>query len=447
MNKMIKRLLCLAIALGVAVIPFTAAFAADKAEDKTMKEEYIACAVNSTCVIDAYGDNNKNAVKIQPEDNGFAGVWLALPELNQKNAGDEVHIEARIRFEAETPYGYSYADVVDNKGNVIDGQFKVNKWQNLVFDAEIYVKEGKKCVFVGFKTAKNNDIYLSDIAVTDDVYTTENMFGGVKMTIIEPEKNQTEGFMLVTENGKIIMIDGGDQYDKDNVVKLIRQHKNEVDDWHVSHYHCDHVFALIRILEEEDIFIKNLYYDFNVSNDILEKYGDEDNYLVARMKKAVEENRSKIGNVITPEKGNEFVTDGVKVKILNNAKFRAMANMPNDSSIVLKVETPGKKILFLGDLGTYGDVLLKDEYFYNEIRDCEVVQLGHHGQNGVSDKFYQSLPAMKTAIYCAPEWLFDCNAGKGIGSGSWQTLRTREIMRVLKIRKTYSLKYGRVELG
>ena len=54
---------------------------------------------------------------------------------------------------------------------------------------------------------------------------------------------------------------------------------------------------------------------------------------------------------------------------------------------------------------------------------------------------------MKTAIYCAPEWLFDCNAGKGIGSGSWQTLRTREIMRVLKIRKTYSLKYGRVELG
>ena len=169
MNKTIKRLLCLAIALGVAVIPFTAAFAADKAEDKTMKEEYIACAVNSTCVIDAYGDNNKNAVKIQPEDNGFAGVWLALPELNQKNAGDEVHIEARIRFEAETPYGYSYADVVDNKGNVIDGQFKVNKWQNLVFDAEIYVKEGKKCVFVGFKTAKNNDIYLSENAVTDDV--------------------------------------------------------------------------------------------------------------------------------------------------------------------------------------------------------------------------------------------------------------------------------------
>ena len=87
MNKMIKRLLCLAIALGVAVIPFTAAFAADKEEDKTMKEEYIARAVNSTCVIDAYGDNNENAVKIQPEDNGFAGVWLALPELNQKKRG------------------------------------------------------------------------------------------------------------------------------------------------------------------------------------------------------------------------------------------------------------------------------------------------------------------------------------------------------------------------
>lgn len=447
MNKILKKLLVFVLALGAAVVPFTAAVAVGDGEEGFMKEEYIAGTTNATCVIDAYGDNGKNAVKIQPEDNGFAGVWLALPSLTEKKAGDKVHIEARIRFEAETPYGYSYADVVDNKGNVIDGQFKVNKWQNLVFDVEIYSREGKNCVFVGFKTAKNNDIYLSDITVSDDVYETENMFGGVKMTIIEPEKNQTEGFMLVTKNGKIIMIDGGDQYDKDNVVKLIRQHKNEVDAWYISHYHCDHVFTLIRILEEEDIFIGNLYYDFDVTDEILEKYGDEDNYLVARMKKAVEENRSKIGNIITPEKGNEFVTDEVKVKILNNAMFRESANMPNDSSIVFKVETPGKKILFLGDLGTYGDVLLKDEYFCNEIRDCEVVQLGHHGQNGVSDKFYQSLPEMKVAIYCAPEWLFDCNAGKGIGSGSWLTLRTREIMRVLKIRKTCSLKYGRVELG
>lgn len=447
MNKILKKLLVFVLALGAAIVPFTAVVAADTEEEGIMKEEYIVGTVNADCVIDAYGDNDKNAVKIQPADNGFAGVWLALPGLQAKKAGEKIHIEARIRFEAETLYGYSYADVVDNKGNVIDGQFKVNKWQNLIFDAEIYSREGKNSVFVGFKTAKNNDIYLSDVSVTDDVYETKNMFGGVKMTIIEPEKNQTEGFMLVTENKKIIMIDGGDQYDKDNVVKLIRQYKNEVDDWYISHYHCDHVFALIRILEEEDIFIKNLYYDFNVTDEILEKYGDEDNYLVARMKKAVGENRSKIGNVITPEKGNEFTTDGVKVKILNNATFRAMANMPNDSSIVFKVETPGKNILFLGDLGAYGDALLKDEYFYNEIQDCEVVQLGHHGQSGVSDKFYQSLPAMKVAIYCAPEWLFDCNSGKGVGSGSWLTLRTREIMRVLKIRKTCSLKYGRAELG
>ena len=73
------------------------------------------------------------------------------------------------------------------------------------------------------------------------------------------------------------------------------------------------------------------------------------------------------------------------------------------------------------------------------------MQLGHHGQHGASDKFYKTLTSMEVALYCAPQWLFDCDDGKGAGSRTdLLTLRTRELMRVLKVRKTYSLKYGRL---
>ena len=55
---------------------------------------------------------------------------------------------------------------------------------------------------------------------------------------------------------------------------------------------------------------------------------------------------------------------------------------------------------------------------------------------------------MEVALYCAPQWLFDCDDGKGAGSRTdLLTLRTRELMRVLKVRRTYSLKYGRLVIG
>lgn len=86
MNKILKKILVFVLALGAAIVPFTAVVAADTEEEGIMKEEYIVGTVNAGCVIDAYGDNNKNAVKIQPSDNGFAGVWLALPGLQAKKS-------------------------------------------------------------------------------------------------------------------------------------------------------------------------------------------------------------------------------------------------------------------------------------------------------------------------------------------------------------------------
>ena len=53
MNKILKKLLVFVLALGAAIVPFTAVVAADTEEEGIMKEEYIVGTVNAGCVIDA----------------------------------------------------------------------------------------------------------------------------------------------------------------------------------------------------------------------------------------------------------------------------------------------------------------------------------------------------------------------------------------------------------
>lgn len=419
-----------------------------KAEDNlAVGKENIQSIVNAECVVDTLGTGGGNSLKITPADNGLSGIWYTAPELDKYSFGDKVHFETTVRLD-QSGVKYASADFANEAGEYIDGGFRIRKWQNLLYDATVYVRDGKKCVFIGVKNGENVTINLSKVAFSDDVYDKSDMFGGVTLYQIEPQVNQTEGFMLVTKNGKIVMMDGGDYKDKDTVLNLIRSYKNEVDYWFVSHYHCDHVYSVLRILNEEDIYIRNLYFDFDVSDEVLNAYGDEDNHLVAEFREAVANNRSKIGNVITPAKRDEYVIDeDLKVKVLNKAYFREQSNMPNDSSVVYKFETPKKSILFLGDMGTYGDDLIKDEYFKSEAETCEVVQMGHHGQNGVSNNFYKSLKAMKVCLYCAPAYVFDCDDGNGYGTVTrLKTLETRELMRTLKVRLTISCKNGRTVL-
>lgn len=446
MRKSITFLLLLVLCFGLSSSYGGAVMAEDNG---MMKESDVQSVTNASCTVSEVGEKGKNSLLLEAKDGGFAGVWLAFEELDDFAVGEKAHVELRVRAEASTVTGYSAIKFVDEASEYIDGVFRVKVWQNLLFDARVYLREGKKCVFLGVKNANDVKVYLGFSTVSKDVYDENNLFGGVKLYMIEPEKNQSESFVFVTTSGKIIVIDGGDYEDKDSLLSVIRTYKNEVDDWYVSHYHCDHVYALIRILNEENIYIRNLYYDFNVSEETLDKYGDEDNHLVKDMAEAVKINAHKIGKIVTPKKGDEFVTDDVKIKVLNDAKFLERANMPNDSTVAYKAETPGKSVLFLGDLGAYGGTLLKDKndkYFLNEAKTCEVVQLAHHGQSGIDINDYKYLTSMKVALYCAPRWLFDCDSGSGAGSGPWQTLKTREAMRVLKVRYSFASDNGRILL-
>ena len=60
----------------------------------------------------------------------------------------------------------------------------------------------------------------------------------------------------------------------------------------------------------------------------------------------------------------------------------------------------------------------------------DVVQMAHHGQNGVDKEFYAHIMP-KVCLYCTPDWLWENDNGGGRNSGPWKTLETRRWMEEL----------------
>ena len=59
------------------------------------------------------------------------------------------------------------------------------------------------------------------------------------------------GYLYKTPNGQIVAIDGGNPSDKDTVINAIKELGGHVHHWFITHYHDDHVGAIIETLKTE----------------------------------------------------------------------------------------------------------------------------------------------------------------------------------------------------
>jgi hypothetical protein len=341
---------------------------------------------------------------------------------------------------------YSQGKLVDCENEEIDSAFPIGKIQVVTYQTKTVIKSGKVGLYVGFCGITGETYTISNLQISDKTQLSYPIFGG-DITLYQFEQNyaQSMGFCFVTKNKKLILIDGGAVADTQSIYNFILENGGVVDGWFLTHYHDDHVGALCSILSKEDckIKIKNLYYNFPNYND-LNGTEDADNRYVKLISEIIENKKDIVLNVDGKiKKSDEFIIDDIKIKVLNDAYFGTF-NFVNNSSVVFKVETPKEHVLFFGDLAQRGEELLKDEYFLSEMKTCTIVQTAHHGQDGVSDRVYQSLDKIKVCLYCAAGWLFDCDVGEGVGSGIWETLHTRELMRTLGVIKTFNSKRGRV---
>lgn len=257
-----------------------------------------------------------------------------------------------------------------------------------------------------------------------------------------PGKQQMNSYVLLTDNGKVCVIDGGMPADALYPRGFLEALGNEVEAWFITHPHSDHIGALNEILKDQEGLRIHRIYHSALSTAFVEQY---EKGAAELTKEFYERLRKFDGRVINMTEPGLVIKAGKTIfKVLGVKNEEITVNAYNNRSIVLKVWDKKKSVLFLGDLGVEGgDKLLNGPYRAD--LTCDYLQMAHHGQNGVSKDFYRSI-SFKACLWPTPRWLYDNDAGKGYNTHNWGTIEIRNLMDEIGIKKHYWMFEGLREI-
>lgn len=215
-------------------------------------------------------------------------------------------------------------------------------------------------------------------------------------------------YVVQTANGKVIVMDGGFEAEKDYLRGFIDALGGKVDAWIISHPHDDHITAIIALLENpKGLKIDKIYH--SRFPDVLIDAESEKTAEITRKFYSLLDNATDI-EVVDCHCGDEFEIDGVNFKILSE-KNPEMANRNpyNNSSMAYKMWDSEKSFIFLGDLGVEGGRKLLDSEYAKDL-ECDYLQMAHHGQNGCDKKFYQTVK-FRACLWPSPKWVYNAPMG------------------------------------
>lgn len=271
-----------------------------------------------------------------------------------------------------------------------------------------------------------------------------NIFG--KTTQLTQLKNnssrQMMGYIIKTDNNKIIVIDGGLKEDAPSLINKINENGGEVEAWFLTHPHMDHIGAFQEIVETSNVKINNVYTTLNE----LSWYEEYEKNRISEIKEffSIIENekiKDKKHDVSLNEK---IKIDNIECEILGIKNPEITINPINNSSMVIKMKTHSKNIIFLADTGVEsGQKLLKNQ---KEKLKADIVQMAHHGQSGAEKEVYEQIKP-EICLWSTPEWLWNNDPGTGYNTGIWKTIETRKWMEDLGVTENYVEKDGDITIN
>ena len=214
------------------------------------------------------------------------------------------------------------------------------------------------------------------------------------------------GYVIVSENGRLIVIDGGYGDDAGNILELLEQNSEndvvQVDLWIVTHPHYDHYGALRELAEnpklKERINVGKIVYRFPL--EFVGKDGKPRNLESACAKMAL------IASIFgaeehIPERGERIVIDGVEIEFLYVPDDCSILNTgggnANLCSLIFTVKGGGQKVMFTGD--AYGRTMQMTAWRYKGSLACDVLQMPHHGLcDAYNAEFYREVNAKTLLI-------------------------------------------------
>ena len=224
-----------------------------------------------------------------------------------------------------------------------------------------------------------------------------------------PDASGNQGMFYTLHNeltGALIVIDSGWEQNEQQVRDAINQYGGVVDVWFITHYHNDHVDAFNRIWEDpRGIEIKQVY-DSPMNYEEYVAVAHQWDFVDSFTKYL--EITQGAENVSHLYRGDVLEIGDLTVTVLNSYDEKiaesGSADIPNDASLVLKLEGKEDSVLFCADCHSQGMAdLLMGEYTKEQLH-AKYVQLGHHGNNSFPNYFYDYVEP-QIALFDSPEWL------------------------------------------
>lgn len=228
--------------------------------------------------------------------------------------------------------------------------------------------------------------------------------------------SQMTGYVLVAKTGEVLVIDGGERGDKDELARIVKSLGGHIDLWLITHPHCDHHNAIMELISDPDGITYDRLGASQVSDDWARLAGSSDIHEVFEWNAFARENLDE--RYFDLEKGMVFELGSMKIEVLAVANPELLMNPINNQSVVLRITEGDFVFLVLGDLGVEGGEKCLASGV--DVR-ADGVQMAHHGQHGVNEAFYKAV-APKYAFWSTPDWLwFNRDANGEDGKGPFAT--------------------------
>lgn len=253
-------------------------------------------------------------------------------------------------------------------------------------------------------------------------------------------------FIITTEDGGVIAIDGGYQQETDHFLAVLKEltgsEKPRIDAWFLTHPHDDHLNNFFNIMENrpDAVEVGRIYLNFP-SKGFFEGTVGRDDSAAGTMEDFYRVLPLIADRVRILSGGDELTVGGARFRVLYSQDFEIKGC--NNSSLVFRMDLGGRSALFTGDCGREAGEKILRLWGDSGLLDCGICQMAHHGQNGCERPFYEAVKP-EICLWPTPSWLWTNHDGKG----PYRTLETRRWMEELGVRENLVNKDGdqRVEM-
>ena len=239
-----------------------------------------------------------------------------------------------------------------------------------------------------------------------------------------------DSFIITTEDGKVIVIDGGHKSETPYFVEYLRQAtgmaRPHVDAWFLSHAHDDHCEVFLEVAEHyaDVVTFDKVYANFPEAS----FYEGHDEWAVTVIS---EFNRLKPGfaeKTAELSEGDVFNVGAAKFTVFYT--FNPAWRSCNEGSTIMRMDLGGTSVMFNGDAGENAGNYVAEKYGDTGLLRCDYCKMSHHGQSGVDRNFYEAVqPAV--CLWPTPTWVYENT------NGNLKTFETREWVKALGVTREY----------